>query len=106
MKRPQLSFLILIFVGAYVATYGILYSQRKSAGNMFYFQYLEGRSDLAERTLYDVFYPISWMHSRLFEGQKHVWDRAAPVDNPLAHAKRADPVATANVGAAPRRGRS
>jgi hypothetical protein len=87
MKKSHLSFVVLTACAAYVASYGILYSQRKSAGNMFYFQYLKGGPDLAERTLFDVFYPISWMHSRVFAGQKHVWDRAAPVDNPLAHAK-------------------
>jgi hypothetical protein len=96
MKKHTLGWVISLSLAVYISSYGVLYLQRKPAGNMFYFQYLDSGPAAAERVISWVFYPVSWIHTRVFSGQKHVWDRPAPVDDPLALTERADPVARDN----------
>jgi hypothetical protein len=72
---------ILIFgafaIAIYVAAYGILYYNRKPAGDLAYWDYTseEPRNGLwGEDCLYYGFYPVYIIHQRLFHCQRHIFD--------------------------------
>lgn len=76
MKRGLHSFdvgviLILIYVMAYFA----LYSNRKPAANLAYWAYSEDKPQWVENCLYYGFFPVYFIHQRVFGIGRHTWDR-------------------------------
>ncbi len=73
MSRAKTSTLAL-FVAAllYIAAYAVAWEQRRPAANMAYFVYSD--NDTTDRICYRVFYPLDWLHRRLFDSGKHRFD--------------------------------
>ncbi len=84
MKRWRLALLAIVPLLVCVAAYSVAYSRRVPAANLAYFAYTDHAPSFVERTMLYGFYPVYYIHSRVFSGQKHVWDRPRPVDVPNA----------------------
>jgi hypothetical protein len=83
MKRKNvIEFLFAMFlVCAYVIAYAATYANRKPAANLAYWAYTEDTPEWVEDCLYYGFYPVYFIHQRLFQVGRHTWDRE-PVEIP------------------------
>jgi len=74
MKRSRGIF-ALYFFSFYVAAYCVLFHFRRPAANLAYWGYTEDCPEWIETCTYYFFYPIYFVHQRVFHGHRHTWDR-------------------------------
>ncbi len=72
---PELFCCFLLYVFAYVT----LFHYRRPAANLAYWCYTGTGPDWAETCLYYGFFPVYFVHARMFDGHRHTWDRSQPV---------------------------
>ena len=73
----RISVMAVSLITLYVTIYGVLYCNRKPAGDLAYWCYTreEPRNGLlGEDCLYYGFYPVYMVHQRLFHSQRHIYD--------------------------------
>ncbi len=66
----------------YIAIYGCLFHYRRPAANLAYWAYTDAGPDWVETCLYYGFFPVYFVHQRVFHSQRHTWDRSTPVMGP------------------------
>jgi hypothetical protein len=81
MKRRK-EYSLLCIVCLYIAVYSCLFYFRRPAANLAYWAYTENTSETVETCLYYGFFPVYYVHQRVFNVQKHTWDRSEPVYPP------------------------
>ena len=59
----------------YLAVYASLFHLRRPAANLAYWAYTEDTPEWIETCLYYVFFPVYFVHQRVFDVQRHTWDR-------------------------------
>jgi len=74
MKRIEIGFLLGLIV-LYVAGYALIYANRKPAANLAYWAYTEDSPEWVEDCFYYGFYPLYFIHQRVFHIGRHIWDR-------------------------------